>query len=84
MTTEAIKNIGQLVTGDINNPISSANTIIIKDGKIEKFGNEELLSKYQCDRVIDAKGITVTPGLIDSHVHPVVGDFTPRQNTLGY
>lgn len=84
MTALAIKNIGTLVTGDIKNPISSANTIVIEDGKIAKLGNEELLNQYQCDKIIDAKGITVTPGLIDSHVHPVVGDFTPRQNTLGF
>ncbi len=24
------------------------------------------------------------PGLIDSHVHPVFGDWTPRQNQLGW
>jgi enamidase len=84
MTTIAIKNIGTLVTGDIKNPISTANTIIIEDGVIAKLGNEELLNQYKCDRTIDAKEITVTPGLIDSHVHPVIGDFTPRQNTLGF
>ena len=84
MTTIAIKNVGNLVTGDIKNPISSANTIIIEDGVIAKLGNEELLNQYKCDKTIDAKGITVTPGLIDSHVHPVIGDFTPRQNTLGF
>jgi enamidase len=26
----------------------------------------------------------VTPGLIDSHVHPVAGDWTPRQNQMGW
>jgi len=26
----------------------------------------------------------VAPGLIDSHVHPVFGDWTPRQNQLGW
>lgn len=26
--------------------------------------------------------MTVAPGLIDSHVHPVVGDYTPRQQQL--
>jgi enamidase len=34
--------------------------------------------------VVDAKGTTVAPGLIDSHVHPVFGDWTPRQNQLGW
>src|SRR5204863_127250 len=34
--------------------------------------------------VIDAKGTAIAPGLIDSHVHPVAGDWTPRQNQLGW
>ena len=36
------------------------------------------------DTVIDARGTTVLPGLIDSHVHPVFGDFTPRQRTADF
>jgi len=84
MSTLAIKNIGKLVTGDIKNPVSKANTIIIEDGKIKKLGDEKLLEDYKMEKIIDAKGITVTPGLIDSHVHPVLGDFTPRQNTMGF
>jgi enamidase len=34
--------------------------------------------------VIDANGSALAPGLIDSHVHPVSGDWTPRQNQLGW
>jgi enamidase len=34
--------------------------------------------------VIDADSTTAIPGLIDSHVHITFGDFTPRQNTVGY
>lgn len=84
MSRLGIKNIGILVTGDVKNPISKANTIIVEDGKILKVGNESLLEEFKCDKVIDAKGTTVAPGFIDSHVHPVIGDFTPRQNTLGF
>ncbi len=29
-------------------------------------------------------GVTLAPGLIDSHVHPVVGDYTPRQQQLNW
>jgi enamidase len=36
------------------------------------------------EEVINAQGITVCPGLIDSHTHPVFGDFTPRQNQMGF
>ena len=28
--------------------------------------------------------MTLTPGLIDSHVHPVIGDYTPRQQQLNW
>ena len=30
------------------------------------------------------KGSTAIPGLIDSHAHPVFGDFTPRQQTQNF
>lgn len=84
MSRLGIKNIGILVTGDVKNPISKATTIIVEDGKILKIGDEKLLNEFKCDKVVDAKGSTVAPGFIDSHVHPVLGDFTPRQNTLGF
>jgi len=34
--------------------------------------------------VVDAQGTTVIPGLIDSHCHVVLGDYTPRQKTVGF
>jgi enamidase len=34
--------------------------------------------------VVSAKGTAVAPGLIDSHVHPVFGDWTPRQQQLNW
>ena len=37
-----------------------------------------------CDVIIDAGGAIAIPGFIDSHVHITFGDFTPRQNTVGY
>jgi len=80
----AIKNIGTIVSGDVKNPVLEGDTIVVSDGKIAEIGKAGILEKYQIERTIDAKGATVIPGLIDSHVHPVLGDFTPRQNTLGY
>ncbi len=84
MSTLAIKNIGIMVSGDLQNPILEADTIIVTDGLIEAVGGEELLSQYQVDKTVDANGTTVIPGIIDTHVHPVIGDFTPRQNTVGF
>jgi imidazolonepropionase len=46
--------------------------IAIKDSKILEVGTSEvILSKYECDNMIDAKGKVVMPGFVDSHTHPV-------------
>jgi enamidase len=84
MSVLAIKNIGKLVSGDINKPLLDADTVIIKDGIIAEVGNESLFNKYSVDETIDANGTTVIPGIIDTHVHPVIGDFTPRQSMLNF
>ena len=76
-----IRGIGQVVTGDIAEPLADADSIAIIDGQIESIGRG---LDDDADVVIDAKGTTVIPGLIDSHAHPVVGDFTPRQRTLDF
>ena len=47
-------------------------------------GKAKDIDAEQADVVVDAKGTTVAPGLIDSHVHPVFGDWTPRQSQLGW
>ncbi|TEB07271.1 Enamidase [Pelotomaculum schinkii] len=84
MATIAITNIGTLVTGDISNPLRKDDTILIRDGRIAGIGGAEILKDIVVDKLIDVSGMTVTPGLIDSHVHPVLGDYTPRQKTQDY
>ena len=42
------------------------------------------LDVSKADVVVDAQGTTVIPGLIDSHCHVVLGDYTPRQRTVGF
>jgi len=82
MKNAAIKNIGALFTGDIRNPMMPGPlSILIEDGKIKAIEKD---GKGTGERVINAQGMTVCPGLIDSHTHPVFGDFTPRQNQLGF
>lgn len=76
-----IRNIGQLVSGDIRRPVLDADSVVVRDGKIVAVGRR---LDEDADTVIDAKGTTVMPGLIDSHVHPVFGDFTPRQRTVDF
>lgn len=79
-----IKNIGTLISGDIARPILDADAILIENGKISKIGKGAELATTSPDSVIDADGSTITPGLIDSHCHVVLGDFTPRQNQMGF
>jgi enamidase len=79
-----IRNIGLLLSGDLANPILDADTIVGVGGRISAVGKEKDVDVSQATVVIDAKGSAVAPGLIDSHVHPVCGDWTPRQNQLGW
>jgi enamidase len=79
-----IKNIGILISGDIKNPILNADAILVADGKIEQIGTTADLESLAVNTVVDAAGSTITPGLIDSHCHVVLGDYTPRQNQIGF
>jgi len=79
-----IRNIGLLLTGDIGKPISDADTILCLDGRITAVGKAKDVDAAGATTIIDAKGSALAPGLIDSHVHPVAGDWTPRQNQIGW
>ncbi|WP_395699442.1 amidohydrolase family protein [Aquabacterium sp.] len=79
-----IRNIGLLLSGDIDRPVLEADTIVVDDGVIVAVGREPDLDTAHAKTVIDARGTCVCPGLIDSHVHPVFGDWTPRQNQIGW
>src|SRR5271169_4052000 len=80
----AIKNIGLMLSGDIAKPILDADAILAIDGRITAIGRAADLDLSGATTTIDAHGVTLAPGLIDSHVHPVAGDWTPRQNQLGW
>lgn len=84
MSSLIITNIGEIVSGKIEQPILAGDTIVVKDKKIAAIGGAELIDQYPGLTVVDANQTTVVPGLIDSHVHPVIGDFTPRQKTLDF
>ena len=79
-----IRNIGLLLSGDIDHPILEADTIVCEQGRIVAVGKEAYCNTEQPDLLIDARRTCVAPGLIDSHVHQVFGDWTPRQNQLGW
>ena len=77
-----IKNIGMILSGDMDTPIFDGNCMVAIDGKISAWGDEKDLDTDDATTIVDAKGVTLAPGLIDSHIHPVVGDYTPRQQQL--
>lgn len=77
----AIMNIGTLLTGDVAEPYGNADSILIEEGLITEMGH---VDPGRAERVIDVGGATVGPGLIDSHCHVVLGDYTPRQRAVGF
>jgi enamidase len=84
MSTTLLKNIGTIVSGDIENPLLEGDAILIRDGKIAGVGLLGDFDVSACEKVVDCDGATVTPGLIDSHCHPILGDYTSRQNQMGF
>src|SRR3981189_1113151 len=83
-TKLVIRNIGLLLSGAMEQPILDAEAIVSENGKITGIGRAKDIDAEGATTIIDANGTTVTPGLIDSHVHPVAGDWTPRQNQIGW
>ena len=79
-----IRNIGLLLSGAMEKPILDADTIVAENGKITAIGRAKDIDTEGATTLIDANGTTVAPGLIDSHVHPVAGDWTPRQNQINW
>src|SRR5256884_8769674 len=83
-TKLVIRNIGLMLSGAMEKPILDADTILAENGKITAIGRAKDIDAEGATTIIDANGTAVAPGLIDSHVHPVCGDWTPRQNQLGW
>jgi enamidase len=83
-TKLVIRNIGLLLSGDISRPILDADTVVAINGRITAVGKESAVDTSNPTTLIDASGAALAPGLIDSHVHPVIGDWTPRQNQTNW
>lgn len=74
-----IINVSGLVTGRLGDAVRNVDSLRVEDGLITGFD-----ALGDGAPVLDAGGATALPGLIDSHVHVVFGDWTPRQSALGW
>ena len=79
-----IRGIGLLLSGDLDRPVLDADCVVVVDGLITAVGREKDCDTGRPDTLIDARGTCLAPGLIDSHVLPVFGDWTPRQSQIGW
>ena len=79
MSDLVVTNIGTIVTGDVSAPVADGDTIVVHDGVIASVGSGD-----GDGPVVDVGGATVIPGLCDNHVHPVIGDYTPRQRQVDF
>lgn len=77
-----VRNIGLMLSGDLESPVLDADTVVAENGRIAAVGREKDVDTAGAGTVVDARGTTLSPGLIDGHVHPVAGDWTPRQSQL--
>ncbi|MGV9802555.1 amidohydrolase family protein [Mycobacterium sp. NPDC003449] len=80
MTTLLVEDIGLLVHGDSALRPLRDTTLLIEDGRVAGIG----VDHPHPDQVLSAGGLTVMPGLVDGHVHPTFGEWTPAQNSIGW
>jgi enamidase len=81
VTTLLIKNIGEFFTGDLANPQAPVKSILIDGTRIAALDPPD---DTRADAVLDAGNSAVMPGLVDGHVHPVFGEWTPTQDAIGW
>ena len=84
MPTLGLVNIGVVATGVLTAPRLEAEAILVEGGRIVAIRAASKIGAAGADVVVDCRGTTVVPGLIDSHCHVVLGDYTPRQKTVDF
>ena len=52
-----------------NEKFSVESTLIVDDGIFIDVGGEEIMKNYSSQNIIDAQGLSIYPGFIDSHSH---------------
>lgn len=67
---------------DAKNSIDQVMDVAVKDGIIAKVAQD--IDRRQGSQIVDAKGMYVTPGLIDIHVHVFAGTEPDRAYSNGF
>ena len=80
MAKVLVENVGSLVTGSVGAAPVRATSLVLEDGVVASIGGDVAAP----DLVIDAHGLDVIPGLVDGHVHPTFGEYTPAQDAIGW
>lgn len=80
MAKVLVENVGSLVTGSVDATPLRDTSLVLEDGVVASIGGDVAAP----DVVIDAHGLDVIPGLVDGHVHPTFGEYTPAQDAIGW
>ena len=88
MTSTLVTNIGQLVTNDPTHDgtklgLIKDGALLIEDGVIAWAGPTADAPTKQIKKNIDAEGMCVLPGYVDSHTHMIFAGDRPRRGTSG-
>lgn len=84
MTDLLLDGIGAFVSGRLGDPVRrDVRRVLVRDGRVAAIGGDEVRPGADC-RVLDIAGQTVLPGLVDGHVHPVSGEWTPVIDSVGW
>lgn len=76
-----LHNIGDAFTGTFTEPTIDIEGIVVNDGKITSFDSATADRPHV---TVDCKGMTAAPGLVDTHIHPTLGDYGTKQQSVGY
>lgn len=82
--SSAVVNIGPSHDGSLRGAELPGDALVCEAGRIAWIGASDDVDPAEHEHVVDAAGATVVPGLVDSHVHTTFGDYTPRQQTVGF
>ncbi|KZM75379.1 amidohydrolase family protein [Nocardia terpenica] len=87
MGTLVLTGAATVFSGDLAEPLlPGVDTVVCRDGVIAAVDDADRLAAdlEAADQVIDLRGGTLAPGLIDSHGHVTFGDYSPRQRAVDY